>query len=260
MRISSASDSGSAAEAAALAVPTSSPQAPGGSPHGPDSSHPHGSHGLWAHEQPMQHRHAALTSWECRQQQEMEECTFSPRLNTHARKSKSIVAQAWKEPAGCAKPLQASAALPASSTAGLADSAAAVGPEANGANAGSMSSSHAGNAHHQAACKPLFVTAPMHHEAARARHRQLLSYAATAPPAPSRESTTEPASGSVQGTDGQQQAGNTVGARLSDSDEAELQAALVECDKQQMLLQSRRFGMRQGSGLSVAQRIAAADR
>lgn len=239
MRVSSAgSDSGSAAEAAAAAVP--------------DGSSPH--------DQTLLGGSGPLTSQECRQQQAMQECTFSPRLNTNTNRSKSVVAQVWKHcPAAHADPTVSSAALQPETN---AEAAAAVNREgATADNHSPVSSSSASSGPKHAAPKPQFVTAPMHHEAARARHRVLVSYAAPAAGAAaatvSSQAAVLPDVGASDKGQGEQesqlqQADTNVGRALS-ADEAELQAALQECDRQQQLLQTRWRGQRGcGAGKQVS--------
>lgn len=247
MRVSSAgSDSGSAAEAAAAAVPD------GSSPGMPSGSSPH--------DQTLLGGSGPLTSWECRQQQAMQECTFSPRLNTNTKRSKSVVAQVWKHcPAAHANPTVSSAALQPETN---AEAAAAVNREGATADSHSpVSSSSASSGPKHAAPKPQFVTAPMHHEAARARHRHLVSYAAPAAgagaAAVSRQAAVLPDAGASDKGQGEQesqlqQADTNVGRALS-ADEAELQAALQECNRQQQLLQTRWRGKRGcGAGKQVS--------
>lgn len=247
MQVSSAgSDSGSAAEAAAAAVPDgSSPCMPsGGSPH--DQSLLGGS--------------GPLTSWECRQQQAMQECTFLPRLNTNTKRSKSIVAQVWKPSAAPrANPTVSSAALQPGSKPNAEAAAAADREGASRDSHSPVSSSSASSGPTHAALKPQFVTAPMHHEAARARHRHLVSYAAPAAGAAaaaivSSQAAVLPDAGARDKGEGKQQpqlqqADAGVGRRELSADEAELQAALQECDRQQQLLQTRWHGKRgRGTG------------
>lgn len=258
MRISSASSAGSNSgshEAAAPAVLDDN------SPHGPAGSSPHGPHGNRLHDPSVQLAHAALTSWECRHQQELQECTFSPRLNPHTRKSKSVVAQVWKHSTGRANPLSGSAAVQQTGSAkGAVDAAAAGRGFAAEISPDSLPCSSAST--NQAASRPHFVTAPMHHEAARARHRHLISYAATAPPAAAQADCALTASsgdacGDLDGRHQQQQAGPRIDTSLS-ADEAELQAALLECNRQQRLLHNRWHGRAPCSTVDAAQTHAAA--
>ena len=232
MRVSSASsagsDSGSAHEAAAGPV--------GRSPNLPGVNSPR--------DEALHVGPGALTSWECRQQQALQECTFSPRLNANARKSQSIVAQVWKHGPAHAKSIQSSAALQANTT-GYAAAADCI--RGTGDDCSPTPSSGADIGRQQAAVMPQFVTAPMHHEAARARHRQLVSYAAatTAAAAAAKRicSVSDPpeiaACSEPECKAQPQQAGTSIASGLS-AEEVELQAALQECDKQQQLLQIRR--------------------
>ena len=202
MRVSSAGSDSSSADVVGIgAVPAVS------SPCGPGDSSPHGAE--------LQTR--GLTSWERQQQEFMQECTFSPRLNANAR-SRSVVAQAWK-PAGDGARHRPTAAAVQSVNAPIA-LADGNDVQPRGSSQASGLSDGGAKAPVPAAAHAQFVTAPMHHEAARARHRHLLSYASAA--STKQQHTDEPRL--------------EVG---SSADEAEIQAALMECDRQQQLLQQR---------------------
>ena len=85
-----------------------------------------------------------------------------------------------------------------------------------------------------------FVTAPMHHAAARARHRHLVSYASAAAPPTGQAATCSPLESASAAPGEQKQHSAEPGIEVGpNADEAEIQAALADCDRQQRLLQQR---------------------